>query len=90
MVTFDKEKNRKNINKHGLELSFGSIVLKDKNLIEALDGRMNYGEERWNALGMVDGKIYAVTYTERSNGQHFISVRLADRREADTYMKSVT
>ena len=85
---FDPDKNRKNLKKHGLDLSFGERVLRDPDLIEALDDSMDYGEDRLNALGMVDGKIYAVTYTERSDGIRFISVREADRREAARYFQA--
>ncbi|CAO3406283.1 BrnT family toxin [Azospirillum sp. INR13] len=84
---FDPAKNEINRAKHGLDLAFGSDVLRDPNLIEALDDRMDYGEERFNALGMVAGRIYAVTYTERADGVRFISVRAADKRETDRYFR---
>lgn len=85
---FDPEKNRKNQAKHGLDLGFGEHALRDPNLLEALDLSMDYGEERFNALGMVGGKVYAVTYTERSDGIRFISVREADKREAARYFEA--
>ena len=65
---FDPVKNLLNRRKHGLDLSFGAEVLRDRNLIEALDLSMDYGEERFNALGMVNGRIYAVTYTNVPRG----------------------
>ena len=37
---------------------------------------------------MVNGKVYAVTYTERAEGVRFISVREADKREAAYYFKA--
>jgi len=85
---FDPTKNQINRAKHGLDLSFGADVLRDPNLIEALDDRMSYGEERFNALGMVAGTLYAVTYTERADGVRFISVRAADKRETDRYFQA--
>lgn len=71
-----------------MDLSFGAEVLRDRDLIEALDLSMDYGEERFNALGMVNSRIYAVTYTERAEGIRFISVREADKREAAHYFKA--
>lgn len=46
---------------------------------------MDYGEERFNALGMVNGTVFAVTYTERADSIRFISVREADKRETARY-----
>ncbi len=60
-------------------------LLADPRYIEVLDDRFNYGEERWNVLGMVDGKIYAATYTDREEGIRFISVRPATKRESSHY-----
>ncbi|CBS87865.1 BrnT family toxin [Azospirillum lipoferum] len=85
---FDPVKNLLNRRKHGLDLSFGAEVLRDRDLIEAPDLSMDYGEERFNALGMINGKVYAVTYTERAEGVRFISVREADKREAAHYFQA--
>lgn len=85
MVTFDPGKNDRNIARHGLPLMFGARVLSDPGLVEAVDDRMDYGETRWNALGMVEGTVYVLTYADRAAGPHFISVRRADRRETDSY-----
>jgi len=84
---FDPGKNRTNRKKHGLDLSFGEQVLRDPALLEAADESMDYGEERFNALGMVNGKVYAVTYAERADGIRLISVREADKREAARYFQ---
>jgi uncharacterized DUF497 family protein len=57
MFTFDPDKNVKNIARHGLSLSFGADVLADANFVEEIDDRMDYGEIRWNALGMVNAGV---------------------------------
>jgi uncharacterized DUF497 family protein len=85
MVTFDPDKNIKNLSKHRIPLIFGVEVLDDPNSVEGIDDRMNYGETRWNLLGMVKGVVYSLTYTERDTGPHFISVRLADPKETNRY-----
>lgn len=84
-IEYDPEKDATNRRKHGLPLAFGAEVLKDPGLVEVIDDSADYGEERVNALGAVCGVIYAVTYTERTRGIRFISVRPADRRETDVY-----
>jgi uncharacterized protein len=85
MTTFDPDKDIKNRSKHKLPLSFGNEVLADPDLVEEIDDRMNYGETRWNALGMVNGVVYVLTYTDRDTGPHFISVRKAKGREPNRY-----
>ena len=87
MFTFDPDKDIRNIAKHGLPLTFGAEVLADPNFVEEIDDRMNYGEIRWNALGIVDGVVYVLTYTDRDAGPHFISVRRADRKETSRYFE---
>ena len=59
----------------------------DKNLIEIIDDREDYGEERWNVLGLVSREILHVTYTLRDEGRvaWLISARYAERREVDEY-----
>lgn len=87
MFTFDPAKNVRNIAKHGLELAFGAQVLADPYAAEEIDDRMNYGETRWNALGMVDGVVYVLTYADRDEGPHFISVRRGAAKETARYFQ---
>ncbi|MDE1148767.1 MAG: BrnT family toxin [Azospirillaceae bacterium] len=84
-VEFDPAKNEINRRKHGLDLSFGGQVLADPALIEFLDESMDYGENRFLALGFVTAVVYAVVYTERPNSIRIISVRAADKREQAAY-----
>lgn len=84
---FDPVKDAANQRDHGLSLDFGKKVIADPYSVEAIDDRFNYGEERWNVLGMVDGKVYVATYTDREEGVRFISVRAATKREADRYFQ---
>jgi len=46
-----------------------------------------YGEERWNLLGMCEGVILHVTYTERGERIRIISARRAERHEQDGYYR---
>ena len=48
---------------------------------------MDYGEERVNMLGMCDGTILHLTYTERSDCIRIISARQAERHEQDHYYR---
>jgi uncharacterized protein len=87
LFTFDPAKNVRNIAKHGLELAFGALILADPYAAEEIDDRTDYGETRWNALGMVDGVVYVLTYVDRDDGPHFISVRRAAAKEITRYFQ---
>jgi uncharacterized DUF497 family protein len=53
--------------------------------VEIIDERMDYGEERINLIGMGNGVILHVTYTERSDRIRLISARRAEKHEQDHY-----
>ena len=84
---FGPAKDAENIRKHGLSLAFGANVIADLYSIEAIDDSFDYGEDRWNAIGMVDGTVYVATYTDREDGVRFISVRAASKKETDLYFQ---
>nr|WP_233132786.1 BrnT family toxin [Synechococcus sp. MW101C3] len=45
------------------------------------DVRRDYGEERIECLGLLQGRIVVIVYTKRSFDRHFISMRKANARE---------
>jgi len=49
------------------------------------DDREDYDEERVNLLGMCDGVLLHVTYTERGERIRLISARRAEKHEQDYY-----
>lgn len=55
--------------------------------MERIDDRQEYGEERTNLVGMSDGLLGHVTYTERNDRIRIISARRAERHEQDDYYR---
>ena len=55
--------------------------------MEWIDARENYGEERINLVGMCDGVLIHVTYTERGERLRLISARRAEKHEQDYYYR---
>jgi uncharacterized DUF497 family protein len=53
---------------------------------EVLDDRRDYGEQRMNAFGLVQGRLFACTYTMRNDTRRIISVRRASRQEQRTWL----
>ena len=53
-----------------------------------LDSRFIYGEDRYLALGRVDGRVLNVVYTIRNDAIRIISARKANSREVKKYENS--
>ena len=53
-----------------------------------LDSRFIYGEDRYLALGGVDGRVLTVVYTMRNDVIRIISARKANSREVKKYENS--
>ena len=80
-------KATRNRAKHGVTFDHAMLAIRDAFAIEVIDDREEYGEERVNLIGMSDGVILHVTYTERDERIHIISARRAEKREQDTYYR---
>ena len=80
-------KAKRNRSKHGIAFDRAVLAIRDPFSVETLDAREDYGEERVNLLGMSDGVLLHVTYTERDERIHIISARRAEKDEQDTYYR---
>jgi uncharacterized protein len=49
------------------------------------DVRRAYGEDRWQLMGRVDGRLFIVVYTLRGEAFRIISARKANQREVRLY-----
>ena len=52
-------------------------VFTDPNVLSEHDQRWDYGEERFRALGVVEGKVFVVVFTKRQNAIRIILARRA-------------
>ena len=67
-IEFDPEKERKNIQKHGIDFETASQVFRDPELVIAPDGKHSGQEQRWFAVGQVsDGRVITVWHTKRGD-----------------------
>jgi len=51
------------------------------------DARREYGENRFRAVGETDGDILHVVFTWRGDAVRIISVRRANRRETELWLR---
>ncbi len=85
---WDEKKRQANLAKHGVDFRrvpqlFGGPTIED------VDDRQDYGETRFNCLGEIEGRVYAVAYTWRGANRRIISARKANAREQKTYYARV-
>jgi uncharacterized DUF497 family protein len=57
----------------------------DPLLVIEKDQRWDYGEDRFRATGVIEGRIFVVIYTKRVSAIRVISARRANRREVKRY-----
>jgi uncharacterized DUF497 family protein len=83
-ISFDPQKNERNIAERGLSFELVEEFEWDSALVVE-DVRRDYGERRFQALGMITGRLHAVVFTPRAGRVHVISLRKANRREIRLY-----
>jgi hypothetical protein len=83
-ISFDPAKNQRNIANRGISFEVAEQFEWDTALI-AEDLRKEYGERRFQALGFIAGRLYAMVFTPRAGKIHVISLRKANRRETRRY-----
>lgn len=81
---WDVVKEQANRKKHGIDFKAAAQVFLDPYVIE-FDDLGATGEQRFNAIGMVDGRVLFVTYTMRSAVVRIISARGAEPHEKRKY-----
>lgn len=82
---WDGAKYRRNYRDHGVTFETARNVFADAFRIEVLDEREDYGEDRWRVIGVVEGQMLSVVYTERRGRYRLISARRAEKDEQDHY-----
>ena len=83
----DPKKSRANYFKHGIVLEFAQYLDWTKEVVWQ-DARYNYNEVRMSGLVPLEGKVYAVVYVLRAESTRMISLRKANKREANHYEKN--
>jgi uncharacterized DUF497 family protein len=82
---WNEVKAAENYAKHGVSFEMASLVFKDPFAIERFDNRQDYGEDRFILIGMAEGTLLTVVYTERNGQIRIISARQATKHEQDDY-----
>jgi uncharacterized protein len=83
-ISFDAAKNARNIATRGISFEQAADFEWDTALIVA-DTRKDYGESRFQALGLIAERLHVMVFTPRSGKTHVISLRKANKREVKRY-----
>ena len=89
MVTWDDAKRQSNLRRHGLDFE-GCDEVFDHPVVTQEDTRAAYAELRINLLGWLHGRVVHMTYTERGESLHVISLREATRHETKQYFRALS
>ncbi len=63
---WDEQKRKTNIRKHGFDFRDAWKVFNSPMLV-APDDRQDYGEDRWIGIGMLEGRIVVIIFTEQND-----------------------
>jgi uncharacterized protein len=89
MPTWDETKRRTNIRDHKIDF-VGCEAIFDGPVAVLEDDRDRYGELRLNAVGWLMGVVVHMTYTERDDDFHVISLRKAEKHEIKRFIRQIS
>ncbi len=86
---WDEAKCEANIRKHGIDFADVPEVFESETVIVE-DDRFDYGETRFIALGLLQGRTVAVVFVEYEDTIRIISARKATRHEERAYYEQIS
>lgn len=89
MFEWDDDKDKLNLQKHGIGFSL-AVRIFDGPVLTWVDDRSDYGETRYHSIGQIEGiAVLAVIHTDRSGRTRLISARPANRSERRRYDEKI-
>jgi len=85
---WDREKSDVCFTERGFDFAYVLRAFMDADRLIHKDTRWDYGEDRYQLLGAIDGRVFFVAYTIRGTVLRIISARKANQREVNDYENS--
>jgi uncharacterized DUF497 family protein len=79
-IEFDEVKRQRTLAERGLDFARAAEVFAGIN-VTFDDQRADYGEPRFNTVGLLDGRMVVLAWTTRGEARRIISMRKANERE---------
>ena len=86
LFEWDDAKHARNLELRGVGFDDRTLIF-DGKVVDWPDERHAYGEVRFRAVGMPDGDLLHVVYTDRGEVRRIISVRRANRKECEAWLQ---
>lgn len=86
---WDENKRIANARKHGIDFMDAASIFEDE-IVVIPDDRFDYDEMRYIAFGLLNSKVIAVAFTERSEKICLISARKALKHEENHYFEQIS
>ena len=86
-MSYDPGKRKKNQRKHKVDLAECEPVF-DEPMLTCEDIRDEYGEQRFVSLGLLEGRVVVLVWTDREDGPRMISCREAKLHEQTAYYRT--
>ena len=85
---WDQDKSDACYLERGFDFAYVLRAFMDDDRLIHKDTRWDYGEDRYQLLGAIDGRVFLVVYTIRGTVIRIISARKANQREINDYENS--
>ncbi|MBK9006689.1 MAG: hypothetical protein CNIPEHKO_02823 [Anaerolineales bacterium] len=86
---WDENKRLINIRKHGIDFADVPSIF-ELDTVTVIDERFEYGETRYQTLGLLKTRIIMVVHTESETVIRIISARKANKYEEETYFNEIS
>jgi uncharacterized DUF497 family protein len=83
-ISYDPAKREVTLRARGLDFEDARLVFAGL-VLQQVDARSDYGEERVISVGHLHGRMVVVVWTQRRELRHIISMRKANAREIERY-----
>lgn len=83
-ITFDPAKRDVTLRERGLDFRDAPIVFAGHRYTQE-DTRFDYGEQRFQTVGFLFGRMVMIVWTPRGAARHIISMRKCNEREQAAY-----
>ena len=87
MISYDKDKRSKNLNKHKIDFAECEEIF-DYPMITIEDAREDYGEQRLQSLGFLNSHVVFMVWVDEIEQPRIISVREATKYEQEYYFSN--
>lgn len=86
---WDENKQLNNIRKHGIDFADVPAIF-ELDTVTVIDDRFEYGETRYQTLGLLKSRVIMVVHTESETVIRIISARKANTYEEKIYFSEIS